>query len=375
MKKIIIIAAIALVAFSCRKENPVTPDLGGPTGVVGGIEGFFLLNQGQMGLNNASLDYYDYSTGTYRSDVFSAPNPNELGLGDTGNDLEIYGDNLYIVLNGSNFVTVVDARTAKLKAKVPVSSPRSIAFDGNFAYVTSFAGAGYQLPDNLPGFVAKIDLTTFTVAGECTVGYQPEELAVVGGKLYVANSGGLQSTYETTLSVIDLASFTVTSTIEVVPNLWRVLPDGTGKLYVSSRGAYDGVTGPATYVVDTATGGVVGQEPVLAAENITLGSGMLYGITTDYPAPDYSPVSYYKTYNTLTGAVGGNFINDASVDDISVPFEISVHPATGALFVTDAGDYQHNGVLHFYTPDGLHSWATSTGVIPASIAFTTTKLQ
>lgn len=83
---------------SCRKDDPVLPSE--PTlvnpweQVTGDIYGFFLLNEGNMGTNQASLDYYDYETGVYTRNIYGERNPYEVkDLGDVGNDIQIYGDN------------------------------------------------------------------------------------------------------------------------------------------------------------------------------------------------------------------------------------------------------------------------------------------
>ena len=44
-------------------------------------------------------------------------------------------------------------------------------------------------PNARLGYVARVDTTTLTVKDTCVVGYQPEEMVIVGNKLYVANSG------------------------------------------------------------------------------------------------------------------------------------------------------------------------------------------
>ena len=55
------------------------------------------------------------------------------------------------------------------------------------------------------------------------VGYQPEEMVIVGNKLYVANSGGYRvPNYDRTVSVIDLNTFKVIKTIDVGINLHRM---------------------------------------------------------------------------------------------------------------------------------------------------------
>ena len=88
--------ALSVATFSCRKEDYI---LDGEETVInpwdsisGDITGFYLLNEGNMGSNKASLDYYDYSDGTYHRNIYGERNPNEVkDLGDVGNDLKIYG--------------------------------------------------------------------------------------------------------------------------------------------------------------------------------------------------------------------------------------------------------------------------------------------
>ena len=66
LKWLTVFIGILILAASCRKDDPVLPSE--PTlvnpweQVTGDIYGFFLLNEGNMGTNQASLDYYDYDT-------------------------------------------------------------------------------------------------------------------------------------------------------------------------------------------------------------------------------------------------------------------------------------------------------------------------
>ena len=209
---------------SCRKEDPVLRGEGDHVGggESGEIKGFFLLNEGNMGSNKATLDYYDYESGVYTRNIYPERNPGvALELGDVGNDLGVYGGKLYAVINCSNLVEVMDAETAVHAAQVSIPNCRYIAFDGGYAYVSSYAGAVEFDPEYRRGYVAKIDTVTMQVVDTCGVGYQPEEMAVVSGRLYVANSGGYMAPdYDSTVSVIDLATFEVINEIEVL----RVVP-------------------------------------------------------------------------------------------------------------------------------------------------------
>lgn len=81
------------------------------------------------------------------------------------------------------------------------------------------------------------------------MGYQPEEMVIVGNKLYVANSGGYRvPNYDNTVSVIDLETFKETKKITVAINLHRMRVDQNGLIYVTSRGDYYNVHSN-TYVI------------------------------------------------------------------------------------------------------------------------------
>ncbi|XGA83785.1 hypothetical protein OEG92_01965 [Polaribacter sejongensis] len=72
------------------------------------------MNEGNMSMNKAALDYMDFETGIYEKEVFRTANPEEVGgLGDVGNDMGIYGSKLYVVVNASNKVEVIDVNTRK----------------------------------------------------------------------------------------------------------------------------------------------------------------------------------------------------------------------------------------------------------------------
>ena len=58
------------------------------------------------------------------------------------------------------------------------------------------------------GPVYRVDTASLKVEAKVTVGYQPDELTVLGEYLYVANSGGYRAPdYDNTVSVIELERF------------------------------------------------------------------------------------------------------------------------------------------------------------------------
>jgi DNA-binding beta-propeller fold protein YncE len=364
----------------CNRDEPVirstSKQVVFPDPEVGEIKGFFLLNEGNMGSNKSTLDYFDYEKGVYTRNIFAERNPGVVKeLGDVGNDIQIYRDRLYAVINCSHFVEVMDVRTARHIAVVSIPNCRYIVFKGDYAYVSSYAGPVQIDPNARLGYVAKVDLETLQVVDECTVGYQPDELVVVGNKLYVANSGGYRvPNYDRTVSVIDLDTFTETKKIDVAINLHRLELDRYGNLWVSSRGDYYN-TPSKTFVIDTATDEVTDELP-LANSNMTRSGDNLYVYSTEWSYITNDWTITYATVDTRTKQiVTRNFISDGTDAEIKIPYGVAVNPETEEIFVTDAKDYVTPGMLHCYRPDGSRKWSVSTGDIPAHIVFTTQKLE
>ncbi len=239
-KKILILLIVVISSFtSCQGDDPIIKEeiVELPSQTPTAVEGFYLLNEGNMSSNKASLDYYDYKTGVYKRNIYSQANPEAtLGLGDVGNDIAVYGSKIYAVINNSNKVEVMDAKTTKRLKVIDIKNGRYVTFGNGKVYVSSYDGE-IGLDNNTPnGFVAEIDTTSLNIGRTVKVGRQPEGLAVVGQKLYVANSGGYNpSNYERTVSVIDLKTFTKTKDIDVAINLNRLKVDSDGDIYVSSR--------------------------------------------------------------------------------------------------------------------------------------------
>ncbi len=240
------VTAMLVPAFtSCREEEliqkpvvtPVGPGGDNSSGPVSCL-GFYLLNEGNMGSNKSTLDWFDATNEQYVRNIYGAINPDvPKELGDVGNDLQIYGSRLYAVINCSNKVEILDAATCRRLGQVNIPNCRYIAFDGPYAYVTSYAGPVRIDPEYKQiGYVAKIDTATMAVVDTVHVGFQPDGLAVAGRRLYVANSGGyMVPNYENTVSVIDIPSFKLEKNIEIAINLHNIIADSRGQLTTTPR--------------------------------------------------------------------------------------------------------------------------------------------
>ncbi|MGM9845935.1 MAG: YncE family protein [Muribaculaceae bacterium] len=369
---------LLMVSTGCRDDELVVPteyDIVGEAPVAGAtMRGFYVLNEGNMGSNKCTIDYMDYFTGLYARNIYPERNPTVVKeLGDVGNDIAIYGSKLYAVINCSHKVEVMDAATGVSLGRVDIPNCRYITFYRGDAYVSSYVGPVLIDPDAPKGAVYKVDTLTLTVKDRVTVGYQPEEMAIVDDYMYVANSGGYRApNYDNTLSVIQLVDFKQTQQIPVGINLHRCRRDRYGKLWVSSRGNYADVPS-RLYVLDKKPGYnkmlVVDTIDVACSEMAFRGDS-LYFYATEWNNFSASNTITYGIIDIRTHkVVADNFISDGSESDITVPYGIAIHPDTGDILVTDAKNYVSSGALYCYDSRGRRKWSVRTGDIPAHIVF------
>ncbi len=356
----------------CREENVIFIPEEVPTGEpqFTSVAGFYLLNEGNMGTNKASLDRYDYRTATLTRNIYAQANPDvPKELGDVGNDLRSYGNRLYAVINGSNKVEVMRLNDCRRIGQVDIPNCRQVAFHGGYAYVTSYAGPVLIDEDYAQlGYVAKVDTATLRVVARCTVGFQPDGIAVSGERLYVANSGGYRvPNYENTLSVIDIATFTEIERVPVAINLSQVTADRQGKIWVSSRGDYI-EHGSGLFCYD-ARKHRLEKSFDLPVERFWLKGDSLYTLSSgEYEPGGGAPV--YGIVDTRTLSVLTRcFIADGAESAIRHPYGLAVNPVTGDIYVTDARDFVNPGRLFSFTPEGEMMWQVRTGDIPTRITF------
>jgi DNA-binding beta-propeller fold protein YncE len=363
---------MVLLVASCRKAPQVIPKqveqiaAPDPSSV---IKGIYLLNEGNMNMNKASLDFMNFRTGVYERNIYNEANPSVTkGLGDVGNDIGIYGSKMYVVVNISNKVEVLDVKTAKKLAQIDITNCRYVTFHKNKAYVSAYLGKVGD-PKAPNGIVAEIDTTSLQIERKVTVGRQPEEMAIVGEKLYIANSGGYSPPdYERTVSVIDLASFTELKRIDVAINLDRLKADKYGDIYVSSRGDYYTIPSKL-FVIDTKTDAVKKTFDI-AASNLWIDDDTAYIYSTEWSYPQQKNVITYAMLNVKDETVlNSRFITDGTDKKIIVPYGIAVNPLTKDVFVTDAGNYVASGTLYCFDKNGVMKWKVQAGDIPAHMAF------
>jgi len=335
---LLLVLTAVLSACNDMKDVPTPVDLPLTPGETGKL---YVLSEGLFNMNNSTLSLLNFDNRTINSDFFLFQN--NRGLGDTGNDMKAYGSKLWVVVNVSSQVEVMDLKSGYSIKRIPffnsnnvARQPRYIAFSGNKAYVCSFDGT-----------VARIDTTSLTIEAMTTVGRNPDGITVANGKLYVSNSGGLDMpNYDNTASVVDLNTFSEIKKDTVGLNPYKMEIDSEGDVYVVVRGNNGNIK--AKFVrIDSKTDEVVQSFDNLPAVNFTIHNDTAYLYNYDFTKNTY----WIKTFDCKTERViSDSFITDGTI--LERPFGIYVHPTNGNVYLTDARNYITKGDLFCFSRKG-----------------------
>ena len=383
MKHVAYYILILLLLSACRQDVMIVPmeniDTGGKT-QKSEIIGMYLLNEGNMGSNKSTLDYLDLSgndeTVHYYRNIYSERNPSTvMSLGDVGNDCQIYGSRLWLVINCSNKVEVASADDAVRIGKVDIPNCRYVSFNDRYAYVSSYVGSVYSGSSSPLGSVYKVDTLSLQKVDSCSVGYQPEEMAIIGNRLYVANSGGYQGMtgqgYESTVSVIDLPSMQEVDKIEVAPNLHHLKADRYNQLWVTARGNYMDERSSIYWLEPDANGKMqVGGHLDQPVSDLCIVGDSLYFYGSQWSEVSMTNTITYGIINVKTHQIVNTSLSNApEISKIRMPYGIIVNPIHRDFYLMDAKNYVSSGELLHFQPDGTFDWKVKTGDIPAHAAF------
>ncbi len=359
MKKRLCIPAFLLMLVSCDPEPLLIQENG--LAIDNCHEGMFVLSEGLFNQNNSTLTWHDFKTGRTDSwqnsqgrsfDCFEKANGRRLG--DTANDMLMYGSRLYIAVSESGTVEIIDPSTClSLKQiNMPEAQPRALAAYGNSIYVCCYDGT-----------VARIDTLTMSVTGTVHVGRNPDGICCTAGKLYVSNSGGLDyNDPDSTVSVISLDTFTETKRIAVRRNPGCICTDGTS-VFVVSRGLFDYTKNDydcRLHRIDVQSDIMTDTYdiPVLNMD-ITGSTAWLYAYGS----------GNIMVMETPTGLITDScFIKDGT--RLEQPYGITADAQAGKVFVCDAADYVTPGsILCFDSRGYLEYRIDGIGINPNGIQF------
>lgn len=315
----------------------------------------FILNAGTQNQNNSTLTFYD-PAGQVESigDIFFTQN--DAQLGDLGQDIIEYEDNLYITVYGSNYIVKLNGagvEQCRYSFTEEQGQPRYMAAEDGKIYVTLYSGN-----------VARLDAATLQFEKMVKVGNNPEYIIEEDGKLYCTNSGWGS---DNRLSIIDLASFETAENVEIFQNPDRII-ESNGHIFIQGYGSNDYLNYPYPVVEFdpvSKTYREIGRGTHIAANGNTL-----YVIFSNTDWNTYETVNSFYTYDMATQTVNEtSFLKDMP-DELasSSIYMFNVDGDTGDIYIGVTYFSNANGEIYRFKADGtLVEKFTSGGQSPYKI--------
>ena len=355
MNSALLAVCTLLTALSGCIPTPSEPDVGTVRLDTAGV---FVMCEGLWRQDNSTLAFLG-DAGNNIQDIVSTMNP-ELRLGDTGSDLHVRGDSIYVVVNGSRSIEVFHRRTGKWQGRIRFTDnrePYKLAFVNDSVAVCTF------LNDDS---IAELNMRTLTVRlPRAFVGPAPEGIGVIGKHIYVAISGlgDLRSAEPGagTVVVLDKVELLTVDTLRDLPNAMAVETDEERNIvWLSYRNLSS---------QPDSLGGVVALDATTRTPLRSWRFSAPRGICVD-KLSGVCYVLHEQGVDELSPRIAKplRIISHPSVTPNDVWYSIAVSPSRQKLYIGNARSYVTNGEVLVFRTNGQLLNRIDVGVNPGSIA-------
>ena len=314
-----------------------------------------ILCEGSYGGNNSCLALL--SDGEVTTGIYATANGQDLG--DTGQDLLHTDGAWFVSVSTSAYIARLNEKTYKEEARYTCTEadnlPRYLASDGDYLYVSTYAGK-----------VLKLQLSDLTKVAEAEVGSYPEQIAIVGSHLLCCNSG---YSYGNTVSAISLKTFAVEKTIEVPMNPTRIVAGKNDVAYCLTT-AYTADWTSATGTISSIdTRNDFKVETVCEATQMAVSGSTLYlcNCVPDYMTYTYSTAfmkyDMEKKQMSEEPVLASDTLTDVLASKCIYLFDVNAK--NGELFIGTT-DYYSNSTLYVTDRKGQSWTSVDAGGVNAS---------
>lgn len=329
MKKLIIpvLAIASLYSCSNSDDNSVitNPD-------EKYLNGVFVSNEGGFTKSNASVSHINGDLSTITNDIFKTVNGK--GLGDVAQSMVVTDKYVFVVVNNSNTIEVVNKKTFKSVYTISqnLNSPRYAVIKNNKLYVTSLKDAKVNVynAENF-AFVKAIDLD-----------YTAENIVATNDYVYAAN--GFYSTGKL-VEVIDPNTDTNTKDLAFDNAVSGITTNGQFVYVLESNDTASKIS-----QVQGSTKGTSVALTQASARNIVIDGSTIY-----YTAA----TGIYKLNNSLSSA-GTKLFDVTSTDQYSLFYGFNV--INGTIFTADANGFTNNSTITLFKEDGTKLKEFTAGI-------------
>lgn len=316
-------------------------------------KGVFIVNEGNFGQGNGSISFYNFYTNVVYNNIFESVNKRPLG--DVPISAEIINNLLYILVNNSGKIEVVNLSDFKsFKTITGFSSPRYLLpIDNKKTYISDLRN----------DYISVLNIENNTVSKTIKCGKSSDRMLLFENKVFVCNwSEYFVKAPNNTIQVIDAGNDKLIDSIKVGKEPNSLILDKFNRLWVLSSGGYNNEEFPELNCINTST---------LQIEKKLI-----------FPNKNQSPTSLCTNISRDTIYFINQNIYRMSVTDDSLPqkplimrgqhlfYSMSSSPDNNVLWLSDAIDYNQNGYIYRYTTGGTKIDSIIVGIIPGYFIFT-----
>ncbi|MGR3812104.1 DUF5074 domain-containing protein [Jiulongibacter sp. NS-SX5] len=331
--------------------------------------GVIVINAGNFTDNNGTLSLISRSNQTASYDIFQKENLRSISGGISGY-AEAKDKGIILVDNstaGQDLIEIVDAGTFKSVATIPsseIENPRNvIPVSDTKAYITAWDATGdFSNFYANPGYVAVLDLTSNQIIKKIEVQNGAETLVKVGDDVFVGNTGSGQ----TIVSVIDVNTDALNTTIEVGANPSIIGEDASGKLWIYAGGQLQKINPSSKSVESTMS---------ITSSNAEM-SPSSFVMSADKNTVYYTMSFYDAADNWIQKGETFSFNTSASTVEATTPFidrlfggGFGVDSETGYLYAGLIPSYKQAGYVFRYMPNGTLVDSVKAEIAPSKFYF------
>ena len=316
-------------------------------------EGVFILNEGNYGQGNGSLSFFRFDSTKMENDIFYQTNNRPLG--DVPFSMKIIGDNAWIAVNNSAKIEIVALKDLSLVATIEgLTSPR---------FIIEVAENKAYLSDLYEDKITILDTKNFLISGKINLRCSSEQMVLANNLVFAAfwSNYAFPANENNKVYIINPVNDLLLDSIEVGKEPNSMVVDKNEKIWVLCSGGFLNEEIPTLQQIN--------------AETFEVDALMNFGDIQSSP----SSLCINGTLDTLFFINGGIFrmaISENLIPDQPfIPeqgyrfYNIAVNPETSEIYASDVIDYQQNGLILRYKPDGTFVDLHHAGIIPGQMVF------
>lgn len=330
-----------LILTACRKDKPADKIQAQVQVQQGGV---FISNEGNFQYGNAKISYYNPADNSVTEDLFEPANNSKLG--DVCQSLYFFNGKVYIVVNNSGKIEIVNEKTFVRTGTITgLNSPR---------YFQPVSNAKAFVSDLYANKLYVVDLNSLEISNQIPLAARCEEMAMIYGKVFVCCRGSNK------VYIVDAASEQLTDSIPLTDAPGSIVEDKNGKLWVMCSGK-TGVSQAALYCINPQNKQVektlTFTQPAASPWrlNINRTGDTLY----------YLDNGVYRMPVSATQLPQQAFVSQGS----HLFYGLGIHPESSDVYVSDAIDYVQKGQILRFSSEGAEKQQFKAGIIPGHFYF------